>query len=478
MGLTCRPVLFPTVEYAVFFVCAFIGAWALARHQRAHQLFLLAASWAFYAFWDWRFLPVLMGLSLEAALVAKALEEEGSAKARKRLLGVGVSAVLITLMLFKYLGFGASVVLLALEGLGLAPGSPRLPEVALPVGISFFTFHAISLMVDSYRRRIAVRVRVVDALLYVAFFPQLVAGPILRASTFLPALAQPRDPSRIDLPLALQRLGLGLFKKVVLAQLLASALVDPVFEAPSEHSSLEVVLGVYGYAAQIFCDFSGYTDLAIGSAALLGYTMPENFDAPYAATNPQDFWRRWHISLSSWLRDYLFIPLGGSRGGPARTAAALGLTLVLGGLWHGAAWTFIAWGAFHAVGLIVHRAWASWGATRSLRAQRGWGVLARVLTFHFVCAGWVLFRSTTLGGAWEVLTTIAHGAHGPVPVWVAAVVVVALLASFVSVEGLSTARTRFARLPLAAQGLAFALLVVALDALGPRGLAPFIYFQF
>ena len=470
--------LFPTVEYALFFVAAFAGAWALARRDGAHKLFLLLASWAFYAFWDWRFLPVLVGLSLEAALVAIALEQPGSERTRRFLLGLGVSAVLLTLALFKYLGFAASVAAAALEGLGFSLGSPRLPELALPVGISFFSFHAISLMVDGWRRRIPVRVRLVDALLYVAFFPQLVAGPILRASTFLPALARPRDASNLELPLALQRIGLGLFKKVVLAQLLASALVDPVFDAPSEHSSLEVLLGVYGYAAQIFCDFSGYTDMAIGSAALLGYTLPENFDAPYAAKSPQGFWRRWHISLSSWLRDYLFIPLGGSKGGPARTAAALGLTMVLGGLWHGAAWTFVAWGAFHGVGLIIHRAWAAWPAVKRLRRSAVWGVGAQVLTFHFVCAGWVLFRAPSLGSAAEVFAALFHGASGPVPAWVAGVVLVALLVSLIPGEGLAAARTRFSRLPLVAQGVAFGLLVVALDALGPRGIAPFIYFQF
>lgn len=470
--------LFPTVEYALFFVCAFTGAWALARRHEGHKVFLLVASWAFYAFWDWRFLPVLVGLSLEAALVAQALELPNSARARRVILSVGVSAVLLTLALFKYLGFGASLVVAALEQLGVSPGSPRLPELALPVGISFFSFHAISLMVDAYRDRIPVRVRVVDALLYVAFFPQLVAGPILRAATFLPTLSTPRDASSIDTPLALQRIALGLFKKVVLAQLLASALVDPVFEAPGEHSSLEVLLGVYGYAAQIFCDFSGYTDMAIGSAALLGYAMPENFDAPYSAKSPQDFWRRWHISLSSWLRDYLFIPLGGSKGTPARTVAALGLTMVLGGLWHGAAWTFVAWGAFHGLGLITHRGWAAWPAVKGLRASAGWGVLARVLTFHFVCAGWVLFRAPSLGSAAEVFTALGRGAGGPVPYWIAGVVVVALLASLISVQALAAARARFSRLPLLAQGVAFALLIVALDALGPRGVAPFIYFQF
>ena len=471
--------LFPTVEYALFFVAAFTGAWALARQLTAHKTFLLLASWAFYALGDWRLLPVLVGLSLEAALVAKALEHPAGPKLRRWVLGLGVSAVLLTLALFKYLTFATSAVVVALESIGLSPGSPRLPELALPVGISFFTFHAISLMVDAYRRRIHVNVRVLDACLYVAFFPQLVAGPILRAATFLPELARPRDSAALDTPLALQRLAVGLFKKVVLAQTLATVLVDPVFEAPGAHGSLFVLLAIYGYAAQIYCDFSGYTDLAIGSAALLGYRLPENFDAPYAAQSPRDFWRRWHLSLSTWLRDYLFIPLGGSRGGTARTVVAISVTMVLGGLWHGAAWTFVAWGALHGAGLLVHRAWAASTGTARLRATPGWSrFVAPLLTFHFVCFGWVLFRAQSLGGALEVLAALGKGADGTDALWVAAVVAAGLLVSFFPAEGLARARTHFARLPALAQGAAFAVLLVALDALGPRGVAPFIYFQF
>lgn len=470
--------LFPTVEYALFFVGAFIGAWALARRPWAHKAFLLVASWVFYAFGDWRFLPVLIGLSLEAALVGMALELPASERVRRGVLALGVTAVLGTLGLFKYLGFFASALVTGAELLGRSLPAPRLPELALPVGLSFFSFHAISLMVDAYRRRIPVPVRVLDALLYVAFFPQLVAGPILRASSFLPTLAAPRDDRQLDVPLALQRIALGLFKKMVLAHLLATVVVDPIFEAPGEHSTLEVWLGVYGYAAQIYCDFSGYTDLAIGSALLLGYVMPENFRAPYAATSPQDFWRRWHLSLSTWLRDYLFIPLGGSRGGPVKTALALGVTMVLGGLWHGASWTFVAWGAFHGLGLILHRAWAAWPAVAKLRATATWRAVAVVLTFHFVCAGWVLFRATSFSGALDVFSALRRGVPGLVPLFAVGVVVLALAVSLIPGEAFTGLRARFARLPLAAQGALFAVVLVALDALGPRGLAPFIYFQF
>jgi alginate O-acetyltransferase complex protein AlgI len=470
--------LFPTVEYALFFMCAFIGAWGLARTGWAHNAFLLAMSWGFYAFGDWRFLPLLVGIALEAALVAKALEAESTPNVRRVVLTVGVSSVLLTLVLFKYLGFAASIMLTALHNWGVHGWAPRVPELALPVGISFFTFHAISLMVDAWHRRIPVRVKVVDALLYVAFFPQLVAGPILRASSFLKALATPRRVGSIDTAFALQRLSLGLFKKVILAHLLASTLVDPVFESPLDHSGLQVLLAVYGYAAQIYCDFSGYTDLAIGSAALLGYSMPENFHAPYLAANPQDFWRRWHMSLSSWLRDYLFIPLGGSRRGTLRTVMSLFITMVLGGLWHGAAWTFVAWGAFHGAGLVAHRAWAGLRAVKPIRDSAAWAWVAPVLTFHFVCAGWVLFRSTSLSQAGEVLSALTATTPWALNPWSLALVAIALGVSCVPPDGLRSFRSSFSRLPWPTQGLCFGLLVVGIDAFSPRGIAPFIYFQF
>jgi alginate O-acetyltransferase complex protein AlgI len=474
-------VLFPTVEYGLFFLVAFAAAWALRRQLVAHKAFLLAASYAFYAFWDWRFLPVLVGLSLLAALVAQALEVAEDGAQRKLILSVGVAASLFSLALFKYLAFGAATVLAFGDWLGLPPAEVRLPDVGLPVGISFFAFHAISLMVDTYRRRIPVPVRLLDALLYVAFFPQLVAGPILRAASFLPELAKERDAERIEVARALQLIALGLTKKVLIANVLAGRLVDPVFESTAGRSGLEVLLAIYGYAAQIYCDFSGYTDIALGSALLLGYTIPQNFDAPYTATSPQDFWRRWHISLSSWLRDYLFIPLGGSKHGPLRTALALALTMVLGGLWHGAAWTFVIWGAFHAVGLIAHRAWASWRepAVVALRETKWFGALAQLFTFHFVCAGWVLFRAPSLSVAGEVFTALGQsGALKSVGGTVLLALGLGLLGQRLSEGALARVRGAFARLPIAAQGLAFALAVLALDVLGPRGIAPFIYFRF
>ncbi|MBI5542861.1 MAG: MBOAT family protein [Deltaproteobacteria bacterium] len=474
--------LFPTPEYAIFFLAIFAAAWAARRSARAHKGLLLGASYLFYGYWDWRFLPLLIGISLLAALAGQRIQAERRSAARKAILAAAAATCLGALGIFKYLGFGAAAFISLLELVGVHPGPVSLPEIALPVGVSFFVFHAISLMVDAYRGRIPVKVTVLDSLLYVAFFPQLVAGPILRASSFLPQLAAPPDPSSVDVARALELIVVGLVKKVLIASFLATYLVDPAFASPSEHPGLEALLAIYGYAAQIYCDFSGYTDMAIGSALLLGYRFPENFDAPYRATSPQDFWHRWHISLSSWLRDYLFVPLGGSRRGSRRTLINLALTMVLGGLWHGAAWTFVIWGAFQGAGLIVHRLWAASpsSSVKAVRSWVGWPHLARVLTFHFVCLGWVLFRAPSLEGAAELLGSLFQPWQaGP---WLTAAALLAIALGILGPDFPSRARgvlrLRFSRLPLSVQGLAFALAVLAIEAAGPQGVAPFIYFQF
>ena len=473
--------LFPTAEYGIFFVFVFAVAWGLRRHLRAHKTLLLLASYGFYAFWNWRFLPLLIGISLLAAAVGRTLQTAEDPRARRALLALGVVLAIVTLIAFKYVGFLASAVVNLLEVMRLHPGAVELPEIALPVGISFFVFHAISLIVDAYRGRIPVRVTVLDALLYVAFFPQLIAGPILRAQAFLPQLSKSPDPEAIDAARALELIATGLAKKVLIANFIAGRLVDPVFESIGTHSGLEALLAIYGYAAQIYCDFSGYSDIAIGSALLLGYRMPDNFDAPYLAANPQEFWRRWHISLSSWLRDYLFIPLGGSRGSTGRTAANLAITMLLGGLWHGAAWTFLLWGAFHAAGLITHRLWAESETTlaRRIRATAGWERIARVLTFHFVCIGWIFFRAPSMEAVLEFFKAL--GRWNNVPSISAALLLalgIGLFSQRFPQMRRAELRQRFSRLPLMLQGLAFAAVVLLIEALAPQGIPPFIYFQF
>jgi len=477
--------LFPTVEYAVFFLVVLAVAWALESRPQWHKLFLLGASYLFYGFWSWRYVPLLFLLSLFAALIAQRIQHSEDEPQRKRLLILGVTLCLAVLIYYKY----ASFVLLTALGLwGLVGRTPvwNLPTPFLPLGISFFVFHAISLMGDIYRRKLREPLYLTDALLYVAFFPQLIAGPILRASHFIPQLLKPgykriADSQRVRVNRAFLLILAGLFKKVILSNTLSTRLVEPVFAAPSNFHRGDVLLAIYGYAAQIYCDFSGYTDIAIGCAMLLGYHFPRNFNAPYTATDPQDFWQRWHISLSGWLRDYLYIPLGGSRAGSARLYANLMITMLLGGLWHGASWTFVVWGGLQGAYLIVHRLWAasSSAAVQQLRTKRWWPWVARLLMFHAVCLGWVFFRSPTFSVAAEVFRRLGSG--GALTLATVPVIITLLLGLFGQYAPKIWRRgveATMSRLPVAVNGAALAFGVFLIEVLGPTGVAPFIYFQF
>jgi len=356
--------LFPTVEFAIFFLLTFAVNWLLRNHNTARKVFLIAASYFFYGYWDWRFTFLLLGSSLMAYLFGRALGRPtcarepalfDSTRRRRALLVTAVSANLLVLAFFKYVGFLLTSVANLNLAIGLGLNIPVF-KVLLPVGISFYTFHAISYLVDVYRGEVAPSRSVFDVLLYMAFFPLLIAGPIARAKAFMPQLQDSPDHQHIPAARAFPLIALGLFKKVVIAHYLATQVVDPVFEVPLGRSGLDVLAGVYGYAVQIFCDFSAYSDMAIGFALLLGITVPDNFRTPYRSLSLTEFWRRWHISLSSWLRDYLYIPLGGSRCGVFRNYLNLLVTMVLGGLWHGASWTFVAWGMLHGLGLASERA--------------------------------------------------------------------------------------------------------------------------
>lgn len=469
--------LFPTVEYALFFLMSLLLAWGCLRWHVAHKFVLLVLSYVFYGFWDWHFVPLLFAISLWGWLATRGIQHG----ARPRLwLGLGVSGCLGVLAYYKYSAFFLQglVDLAALCGVSLSVG---VESPFLPLGISFMTFHAISLMMDALRGKLDERVPLSDALLYVAFFPQLIAGPILRASSFLPQLQRAPDPARIDTSRALLLIVGGLFKKVVIANTLATLLVDDVFANPAAMSATRVLFGIYGYAVQIYCDFSGYTDIAIGCALLLGYRFPDNFNAPYTAASPQEFWRRWHISLSNWLRDYLYIPLGGSRSGSWRTRLNLLLTMLLGGLWHGAAWNFLVWGGWHGLMLVVHREWDRFWCARGAtwRNASWWPWVARLLLFHAVCLGWVFFRCSDFSSALAVLERLWSGA------WQADLSPGPLLCVFAGI-GLQYVPARwFLRLQLAGirmqpvlRGLTFAGVLLLLEVLGPSDPAPFIYFQF
>ena len=469
--------LFPTVEYAVFFLAVLAIAWTLARHVHAHKLFLLAASYVFYGFWSWRYVPLLVAVSLFAGLVAKAIQRSEDEGKRKRLLVYGVVVCLLVLVYYKYTSF----LLLSAIGLwglvGRAPvgnlaAASRIAAPFLPLGISFFVFHAISLMGDVYRRKLRERLHVLDALLYVAFFPQLIAGPILRASRFIPQLMRPRDATTIRVNRAFLLILAGLFKKVIVSNTLATRLVEPVFAAPGDFHRWDVLLAIYGYAAEIYCDFSGYTDIATGCALLLGFHFPRNFNAPYTATDPQDFWQRWHISLSSWLRDYLYIPLGGSRRGSAQTYANLMLTMLLGGLWHGASWTFVMWGGLQGIYLVTHRLWAgsSSAAVQRLRAAAWWTWVARLLMFHAVCLGWVFFRAPTFALAGTVLHQLGSSGAATLAAWpVMVTLALGLFGQYAPRLWRRSVEASMSRLPVAVNGAGLALGIYAIELLGPTG---------
>src|SRR5215207_5592494 len=359
------------------------------------RLFTLAASYVFYGWWDWRFCGLLAASTLANQVFAVAIHRAREQRQRKALLTIAVVANLGALGFFKYYDFFVTSAQNALADVGIDVSRAVL-DVTLPIGISFFTFQALSYVIDVYRGDFR-PVTLAKFAVYLSFFPHLVAGPIVRAREFLPQLGKPRDPRRVDVGLAAFLIVGGLFKKVVIANYLAESIVDDVFAAPELHSGAEVLFATYAYAVQIYCDFSGYTDIAIGVALLLGFRFPQNFDAPYSAESLQDFWRRWHMTLSRWLRDYLYIPLGGSRGSKLFTYRNLMLTMLLGGLWHGAAWTFVVWGGIHGAGLAVER----WLADR--RERR------RLVTFHVVCAAWIFFRADSFDRAGDMFRQLVEG---------------------------------------------------------------------
>lgn len=469
--------LFPTVEYALFFLVALLLAWGSLRAHRAHKLILLLLSYVFYGCWDWHFVPMLAGLSLWGWAMARGIQ---SGRQRRLWLVLGIVGSLLLLAHYKYTAFVLQnlVELVAWCGgsLALQPESPFLP-----LGISFMTFHVISLLMDAWRGKLDEPADLADVLLYVSFFPQLIAGPILRASSFLPQLRRPPDPARIETGRALWLIVVGLFKKVVIANTVATLLVDDVFANPAALSASQVLLGIYGYAAQIYCDFSGYTDIAIGCALLLGYRFPDNFAAPYTAASPQEFWRRWHISLSSWLRDYLFIPLGGSRAGRWRTQLNLLLTMLLGGLWHGAAWNFVLWGGWHGLLLVGHREWGHFWSGRDAgwRQSAVWRWCARLLLFHAVCLGWVFFRAVDFPAALAVLERLMSGPWlADLPPGAVLCVLAGIGLQYLPSRTVFWCQLQSLRLQPWLRGALLASLLLLCEVLGPSEPAPFIYFQF
>jgi D-alanyl-lipoteichoic acid acyltransferase DltB (MBOAT superfamily) len=467
--------LFPTLNFLIFFAVVLGLAWALAERGEWRKWLLTAASYVFYAFWDWRFCFLLLGNTLAIYAVGLCLDRAKEARARKAIVAAGIAVQLAVLGFFKYFEFFIASLNELLHGAGLQREIPIF-EVILPVGISFFTFQGISYVVDVYSRVVPTCRSFVDLALFKSFFPQLVAGPIVRAADFLPQLRKKPDIAAVHVSLGVTLIVWGLFKKSIVANYLAIDLVDKAFLDPGRYGALDLLLAVYGYAVQIYCDFSAYSDIAIGAAMLLGYTFPRNFDQPYRAASLSEFWRRWHISLSTWLRDYLYIPLGGNRLGPLKTYRNLMLTMLLGGLWHGAAWKFVAWGFLHGAGLAIERLVSEARGATLWRPRP----LAVVAVFHFVCLCWIFFRAKDFAGALEF---IAGFANWTAPTELAAPLTLALIAlglamHFTPRDLVNRVERLLFRLPGAAVGLASGLSIAVIESFGLDGTAPFIYFQF
>ncbi len=377
--------IFSSLTFLVFFALV-LALYAALKGDQARRRVLLLGSYVFYGWWDWRFLFLMAGSSLWSWWWGNRLHPLPDGKRRSRLLVVALCGDLGALAFFKYANFFIESFCVAFD-----VRSAGALNIILPVGISFFTFQSMSYTIDLWRRRLEPCHDAEKFLLFVSFFPQLVAGPIVRAQEFLPQLERRITTTRRDISIGAQQFLLGLVQKIVVADNL-SFYVDPVFATPSAYDTATLWGAIAAYTLQIFCDFSGYSLMAIGVARVLGFRLPDNFRTPYLAASITDFWRRWHMSLSFWLRDYLYISLGGNRKGRTRTDVNLLLTMLLGGLWHGAGWNFVLWGGMHGLGLLVHK---HWRRATGERRPPGYGVLAWATTLLFVVLLWVPFRCAT-----------------------------------------------------------------------------------
>ncbi len=474
--------LFHRLDYLVFLTVAVAGYWALVRAGRPtlRTVFLLVASCLFYAAWHPVYLTLILGSTLLDFVAGRRIGASDAPRVRRRWLLASLIGNLGLLGIFKYFNFFSTAVGQGLGLLGISV-TPPLLDVLLPVGISFYTFQSLSYTIDVYRGKLEPTDSFLHFATFVTLFPQLVAGPIVRASELLPQLRQrpTLDPERVGSALFL--IATGLVKKVAVADFLSVNLVDRVFDNPEAYTATEVVVALYGFTMQIYCDFSGYTDVARGSARLLGLELPENFDRPYQARNPAEFWRRWHMTLSTWLRDYLYFPLGGSRVAPWRAYWNLWLTMFLIGLWHGAAWTFVLYGILQATAMVLHRWWFRRSGRPKDAADR-WPVhaLKVFLSLQFVVFSRILFRASDLDNAWAVTERLWSGqrslAQVAPSVWL--VLVGSFVAHYLPRRWFDALAARFVALPAPAQGLALAAVGAALMRIATSQVVPYIYFQF
>lgn len=469
--------IFNSGQFLFFFAIIYSIYIASRRSVRIQNILLLIASYVFYGMWDWRFLSLILVSTVVDYSAAIGIEKSPSTRQRRIHLMFSLVFNLGLLGFFKYYDFGITSFASLLTQMGFVAHLPTLRFI-LPVGISFYTFQTMSYTIDVYRGKCKAERDPFLVALYVAFFPQLVAGPIEQASQLMPQLKESRQITRRDLSTALHMILLGYFKKVVLADSLAP-MVNGVFEKPQAYSGLIVLLATLGFAVQIYGDFSGYSLIARGVARLMGIQLMVNFRFPYLAESPRDFWHRWHISLSAWLREYLYFGLGGSRHGKWRTRLNLMLTMILGGLWHGAAWNFVLWGLYHGLLLVICHTLADFGI--------GWKRKNFVTTFIsisitmvFTLFGWILFRCKSVAHIGEVSLQILSGLQWTSEAWYFAVPVLTafgLLQLFHYCQKITEEEFILLQLPIPQRCAAFVFMFVSIVTVGFQNI-PFIYFQF
>ena len=477
---SAEPMFFSSGVFLWLFA-AFIAIYvALRSHDTARIIFVTCFSYYFYYKSSGFYFFLLAVVTVSDFIIARTMQQVDRKGLRKLLVALSLAINLGLLCYFKYNNFFGEV---WASAMGLHFDAL---DIFLPVGISFFTFQSLSYTIDVYRRRIEPLHSLLDYAFYVSFFPQLVAGPIVRAKDFIPQIRQPLCVTHAMMGEGVWLIATGLFKKVVISDYISINFVERIFADPSLYSGLENLLGVYGYTMQIYCDFSGYSDMAIGIALLLGFRFNINFDSPYKSASITEFWRRWHISLSSWLKDYLYISLGGNRKGRVRQYLNLIITMFLGGLWHGASWNFVVWGMLHGIALAVHKMWITLTGSRVGDRGAWWRqTLNVIITFHFVCFCWIFFRNADFTNSATMLTQITCSFHGELlpqllaGYWkVFALIALGYLLHFTPARLEQQAKAVMARAPFWAYVAVMVAAIYLAIQMRSTEIQPFIYFQF
>ncbi len=470
---------FQSFIFIQFFIVFYLLYLFLMDKYKYQNSLIVIASYIFYGYWDARFLVLLMFSTLVDFAIAHLIDRTTEEKKRKIWLSISLLSNLSILGFFKYFNFFTASFTDLLNNIGV-PANELTLKVILPVGISFYTFQTLSYTIDVYRKHLKPSKNIIDFAVYVAFFPQLVAGPIERATSFLPQISKPRKLDFRQINAGIFLIIWGFFKKLVIADNLAK-IAEPVFTNFTDYQGLDILIGVLAFTVQIYCDFSAYSDIARGLAKLMGFELMVNFKLPFFAISPSDFWSRWHISLSSWLRDYLYIPLGGNRAGAFNTYRNLFLTMLLGGLWHGAAWNFIWWGVYQGLILVIYRL-ASKNKILApfLENKSKWAVGCQMFVMFILAnIGWIIFRSTSVEQIFYLLTHWSFAASENTLEFASTLFFFSaplLLVQFW--QNLSRDLLIITKLPLWLTNLIYGFLIVNICLYGVRQSTEFIYFQF